>query len=268
MEVGLGAWRRSRCTATRIQPEQVAEGRDRTCVRRAQDGVLRDCASMLALFVVATLFATAPRWIALLGISWLVPHAPMPAALDDFKSIWTACKEPKNMFPAFSPDGQLYTSLESVHNSLDIIGTAIMKLLMITSFSHLWVSVHDWRKGTWARTMFWTSLRLRDAITIASVCFVIASQVSLHRMGVATDATTRDHVSRTKEGRKGLFRPPILEQPNLALKFWSQVLVTASFWVCVLASIARWWLMRQTRKISRGYVSCCVSSLQYSFFGT
>ncbi len=104
--------------------------------------------------------------------------------------------------------------------------------------------------GTWARTMFWTALRLRDAITIASVCFRIASQVSLHRMGVATDATTRYHVSRTKEGRKGLFRPLILEQPDLALKFWSQVLVAASFWVCVLASIARWWLMRQTRNKS------------------
>ena len=62
-----------------------------TSVRRAQDGVLRDSAWTFALFVVATLFATAPRWIALLGISWLVPHAPMPAALDDFKSIWTAC---------------------------------------------------------------------------------------------------------------------------------------------------------------------------------
>jgi hypothetical protein len=62
--------------------------------------------------------------------------------------------------------------------------------------------------------------------------------------------TTRDHVSRTKEGREGLFRPPILEQPDLALKIWSQVLVAARFWVCVLASIARWWLLRQTRNRS------------------
>jgi hypothetical protein len=243
MEVGLGAWRRSRCTATRIQPEQVAEGRDRTCVRRAQDGVLRDCASMLALFVVATLFATAPRWIALLSISWLVPHAPMPAALDDFKSMWTPCKNPKNMFPAFSPDGQLYKSLEVVHISLDIIGVAMTWMC----FCRLWLAVQDWGRGTWARSIFWTALRLHDAITIASIGFVIASQMTPHRVGVGTeDATTRDHVIRTKDGR-GRRRPAILEQPDLAVKFWSQVTFAASFWVCVLASIARWWLLRESR---------------------
>jgi hypothetical protein len=212
-------------------------------LRKAQDGVLRDCASMLALFVVATLFATAPRWIALLSISWFVPHAPMPAALDDFKSMWTPCKDPKNMFPAFSPDGQVYTSLQIAHNSIDIIGVAIMTMC----FCHLWLAVKDWGKGTWARTMFWTALRLHDAITIASVGFVIASQVA-QRMVVGTeDATTRDHLSRTKEGREGFFRPAILEQPDLALKFWSQVIFAASFWVCVLASIARWWLLRESR---------------------
>ena len=243
MEVGLGAWRRSRCTATRIQPEQVAEGRDRPCVRRAQDGVLRDCASMLALFVVATLFATAPRWIALLSISWLVPHAPMPAALDDFKSMWTPCKNPKNMFPAFSPDGQLYKSLEVVHISLDIIGVAMTWMC----FCRLWLAVQDWGRGTWARSIFWTALRLHDAITIASIGFVIASQMTPHRVGVGTeDATTRDHVIRTKDGR-GRRRPAILEQPDLAVKFWSQVTFAASFWVCVLASIARWWLLRESR---------------------
>jgi hypothetical protein len=95
--------------------------------------------------------------------------------------------------------------------------------------------------------MFWTALRVHDAITIASVGFVIASQVALHRMGVGTeDATTRDHVNRTKEGR-GRLRPGILEQPDLTVKFWSQVIITASFWVCVLASIARWWLLRESR---------------------
>ena len=347
MVVALGAWRKSRCTATRIQPEQVAEGRERPCewtspcqapsalrsvsipmtssamewhdnhplsrfslrarssgcqeevlkvlkprpttptpmdmiygeqsgrstplnshhgdfgatspggtaqetqsvctvhtsVRRAQDGVLRDCASMLALFVVATLFATAPRWIALLSISWLVPHAPMPAALDDFKSMWTPCKNPKNMFPAFSPDGQLYKSLEVVHISLDIIGVAMTWMC----FCRLWLAVQDWGRGTWARSIFWTALRLHDAITIASIGFVIASQMTPHRVGVGTeDATTRDHVIRTKDGR-GRRRPAILEQPDLAVKFWSQVTFAASFWVCVLASIARWWLLRESR---------------------
>ena len=213
-----------------------------TSVRRAQDGVLRDCASMLALFVVATLFATAPRWIALLSISWLVPHAPMPAALDDFKSMWTPCKNPKNMFPAFSPDGQLYQSLEVVHNSVDIIGYAMMRMC----FCRLWLAVQDWGRSTWARSIFWTALRLHDAITIASVGFVIASQMTLHRVGVGTeDATTRDHVIRTKE--RGRLRPAILEQPNLAVNFWTQVTFAASFWVCVLASIARWWLLRESR---------------------
>jgi hypothetical protein len=217
-----------------------------TSVRRAQDGVLRDSAWTFAFFVVSTLFATAPRWIALLSISWLVPHAPMPAALDDFKSMWTPCKDPKNMFPAFSPDGQLYKSLEVAHNSFEIIGFAIMTMC----FCHLWLAVQDWAKGTWARTMFWTALRLHDAIAIASVGFVIASQVALHRMGVGTeDATTRDNVNRTKDGQ-GRLRPAILEQPDLTVKFWSQVIITASVWVCVLASIARWLLLRESRNES------------------
>ncbi|MFN9901837.1 MAG: hypothetical protein ACK55Z_24255, partial [bacterium] len=88
-----------------------------------------------------------------------MPHAPMPAALDDFKSMWTPCKNPKNMFPAFSPDGQLYKSLEVVHISLDIIGVAMTWMC----FCRLWLAVQDWGRGTWARSIFWTALRLHDA---------------------------------------------------------------------------------------------------------
>ena len=207
-------------------------------MRRVQDGVLREFASMFAIFVVTTLFATAPRWIALLSISWLVPHAPMPAALDDFKSMWAPCKDPKNMFPAYSPDGQLYTSLQLANSSIGDIGG----VMMMTCFCHLWLAVQDWGKGTWARTMFLTALRLHNAIVIAFTGFGIASQVALHHMGVgAEDATTRD-------GRGGRFRPANLEQPDLASKFWAQVVIAVSFWVCVLASIARWWLLRESRK--------------------
>jgi hypothetical protein len=59
--------------------------------------------------------------------------------------------------------------------------------------------------------MFWTDLRLHDAaITIASVCFVIASQVSMHRMGVATDAHDKRPCEQDKRRARGTFQTPNL----------------------------------------------------------
>jgi len=50
----------------------------------------------------------APRALALAAIGHAAPHAPLPQALFDFKSMWGACKKPGAVFTGYSPGGQLY----------------------------------------------------------------------------------------------------------------------------------------------------------------
>ena len=63
--------------------------------------------SARSAMLVAALGA-APRALALAGIGHAAPHAPLPQALFDFKSMWGACKKPGAVFTGYSPGGQLY----------------------------------------------------------------------------------------------------------------------------------------------------------------
>jgi hypothetical protein len=68
----------------------------------------RDISRLFAFMMVAGLAAAVPRGLALAIISRVVPYAPLPEALDDFKSMWAPCADPANIFPAYSPGGQLF----------------------------------------------------------------------------------------------------------------------------------------------------------------
>lgn len=87
-------------------------------------GIWND-ASLLLCFTAVALLAAAPRALMLLIMSAVVPHAPLPQALGDFNSMWALCKDPDRLFPAFSPDGQLYKWLAITDDVFIFIGYTI-----------------------------------------------------------------------------------------------------------------------------------------------
>jgi hypothetical protein len=189
---------------------------------------LRDNAKMFAWFAVATLVATAPRWIALLSISLSVTQAPMPAALEDFKSMWAPCKDPKNLFPAYSPGGQLYKSLATSNDFCTWMGASGFHMIAL----HVLFAVQGWGKGTWARTILLAGLLLHAAIVIATVGFPIQGHLALHRAGVGTGATFRDDAMMNQT--KAVGRPAALQQADMSLKNFRSSAIARNFVDCRL----------------------------------
>jgi hypothetical protein len=207
---------------------------------------LRDNAKMFAWFAVATLVATAPRWIALLSISLSVTQAPMPAALEDFKSMWAPCKDPKNLFPAYSPGGQLYKSLATSNDFCTWMGASGFHMIAL----HVLFAVQGWGKGTWARTILLAGLLLHAAIVIATVGFPIQGHLALHRAGVGTGATFRDDAMMNQT--KAVGRPAALQQADMSLKISVQVQLRATLWIVGFAFVAAW-LLRRAGNASRSW---------------
>ena len=92
---------------------------------RLGDGICswmaRDSARMYVCFVVAASLGVAPRFLVLLACCRAVPQARMAEALD-FKALWAPCKDPRNAFPATSPNGALYHVMVLSDQGLSIVG--------------------------------------------------------------------------------------------------------------------------------------------------
>ena len=83
----------------------LEETESRRCLKRVGPMAtlrLLACATLLALLMAS------PRALALGFIGRLVPQAPLPQALHDFKKMWAPCKKPDAVFSGYSRGGQLY----------------------------------------------------------------------------------------------------------------------------------------------------------------
>ena len=169
---------------TKDETQNVSISTAHTSVSRAQNEGLRNGAWMFALFVGFSLVATAPRCIVLLCISWLIPQAPMPAALDDFKAMWAPCKDPTVLFPAFSPGGILYKCLATADDVFSVLGTTIQHLCVC----RVWFAVKDFDKGTRERQALsilqhlTTALLFMVPVVFMGIFFVGSARSSWNRL--------------------------------------------------------------------------------------
>ena len=189
--------------------------------------------SLFGFFFAAALVACVPRVIALASITLRAPQARMPEALTDFKSMWAPCKDPKNMFPAYSPDGMVYKLLATTNDVITVLMTSISSVCM----GYAWVQVELWHQRTWLRAMLLTALRLFVVFSICVVGFPIASHVVLHRAG----AWAEDDATRDINGSKGHIprRPATLEQPDLALATSMEAMGWGSTGIVMMGLLAK-----------------------------
>jgi len=199
--------------------------------------ILSTLASMFALCCIAT----APRFVSLLSIGWLVPLAPMPAALDNFTAVWAPCKDPGNLFTAISPDGELYKWLATSNNALSWAGSAIV----CSCAGQTWMAVEDWKKGTKSRLFFLSLQHLFNALIMASAVFPITGHVAFHLPKWAGSGTERDVTMKKMHPGSMQRRPEALRQPDLstgyALDLQYGILLPA---FCLVSSAARFSIRR------------------------
>jgi hypothetical protein len=128
-------------------------------------------ALLLLSFVAAALVAGTPRALALLGISYGVPRAPLPQALDSFKSMWASCKDPNNLFPAYSPDGQLYRWLITIDDAFICVGGTFAA---ISVASILYIN-GNWANGTRQKRVLRYLFYLYCALALGNLIYTMAS---------------------------------------------------------------------------------------------
>jgi hypothetical protein len=228
----------------------------RRCVpsRSAQGSeLLRDVASLFLCFITASLAAALPRVIALLSINGLVEQAPMPQALDDFKTMWAPCKDPKNLFPAYSSGGQFYKFLDTAGAAFAEIGSTIAGM----SFLHAWIFLDHIPNGTLQRRIFSIVFGLAFAGNVACWTWWIENHLALHQtVGVGIEGNKTTDETRAAWDRRSDHLPGLaaLDQTHLALGYsfqysWSISLLSGTGvllmrWVLRLKGASKPWSWR------------------------
>ena len=222
----------------------------------------RNAASLLLWFVAAGFVAAAPKAIVLLIINGVVAQVPASQALSDFKSMWAPCKDPKNLFPAYSPGGQVYKWLFTANDAFVAMGLTIMHVCE----TYQTARVGDWAKGTWKRTLFSMVYYLYCGLSFLNFTHQMALHPRLHKItqvepsDTAMDKMYHHHNQTMPTEQSGTF----LRQSHLWMKAFLDVLITLWLTEEMLLLLLRFVLRRRSDSRSgdllRMAIFYCVAS--------